>query len=279
MPNPNKTEIVVILDASDSMRTSGMAPEAASGLNDFVAEQAKEPGECVVTIVQFNSTLGYYVVVERVSAADAPKIEVGVNYHPGGMTPLRETVCIGIDKLGKTLADEAEGDRPGKVIFVIITDGHENASAAEYKHPTAVTERVNHQRDVYSWQFVFLGANICAEEEGAKLGVSKGTTADFRDIGTAVKLTSDKIAMYRSSGQAEALNYTAQERAAMKSDNRCPSGRCAKPQVHGCLGGHPIQAAGRLHRGDIRMPEDIVMTPPLDPDEIEITSTADVEKS
>lgn len=194
MANPNKTEILVILDASYSM--IGEAQEAASGLNDFLAEQAKQPGECLVTLVQFNSSNPYRVIFNRVPAEDTPKIGRD-NYICAGMTPMRECICRGIDRLGMALSQMAEHDRPDKVIVVIITDGLENASRVEFT-AEEVNRRVTHQEEAYSWQFIFLGKNICSAKEGAKLGVKSGTTADFSDIRTACAVASSKLSVFRS---------------------------------------------------------------------------------
>lgn len=258
--NPNLTEILVILDASVSMST--MAEEAASGLNDFIADQAKQPGECVVTIVQFNSNNPYNEIVQRISAIDAPKIVAGSNYHVGGLTPLRQCICQGVDKLGATLTLEAEHARPGKVIVVIITDGLENASNVEYTQ-AEVNRRVTHQEQAYSWQFVFLGKNICSAEEGAKLGVKGKKTSDFRSIGAALQVTSGKLSTFRDSGDAEVLNFTAQDRDIMAGD--------VKREVYATLYGTREQAIGRLHH------EDSSLEPFLPPEEIEVTDRADVK--
>jgi len=212
MPDPNKTEILVILDASDSMENQ--ASEAASGLNDFLADQAKQPGGCVVTLVQFNSNNPYRVIFERTLAKDAPKIGP-TNYHCTGMTPMRQCVCQGIDKLGEVLSKMEESDRPSKVVVVIITDGLENASGVEYT-VAEVKRRIEHQEEVYSWQFVFLGKDINSEEEGGAIGVQKGTTADFGNIRAACAVTSSKLSAFRSSGAEESLQYNADDRAAMR---------------------------------------------------------------
>lgn len=189
-----RTEILVILDASCSMLNE--AQEAASGLNDFLAEQAKQPGECLVTLVQFNSSNPYRVIFNRVPAEDAPKIGRD-NYVCTGMTPMRECICRGIDRLGAAISQIAEHDRPDKVIVVIITDGMENASGIEFT-AAEVNRRVTHQEEVYSWQFIFLGKNICSAKEGAKLGVKGDTTADFNSIRTACAVASSKLSVFRS---------------------------------------------------------------------------------
>jgi len=212
MSNPNKTEILVILDASGSMESQ--ASEAASGLNDFLADQAKQPGECVVTLVQFNSNNPYRVIFERLLAKDAPKIGP-TNYYCAGMTPMRQCVCQGIDMLGEALSKMEEFDRPSKVVVVIITDGLENASGIMYT-VAEVKRRIKHQEEVYSWQFVFLGKDINSEEEGGAIGIQKGTTADFGSIRAACAVTSSKLSAFRSSGAKETLVYDDVDRSAMQ---------------------------------------------------------------
>lgn len=212
--NSNKTEILVILDASGSME--GEALEAASGLNAFISDQAKLPGECVVTLVQFNALDSYHVIFNRVLAKDAPKIGPD-NYRCVSMTPMHECVCQSIDKLGEALSKMAESDRPEKVVVVIITDGLENASKAEYT-VAEVNRRIIHQEQIYSWQFIFLGKNIRSAEEGAKIGVKVGTTTDFKNLRVACAMTSAKLMAFRLSGLESALHYNAAERIALLNE-------------------------------------------------------------
>ncbi len=211
MPDMNKTEILVILDASGSMQKE--AVEAASGLNDFLAEQAKQPGECFVTVVQFNSLFPYKVIVDRVLAKDAPKFDAS-NYHCTGWTPLRQCVCQGIDNLGADLARKNEHERPGKVIVVIITDGMENSSPIQYT-AYEVSRRIKHQEQTYSWKFIFLGKNIDAMYEGAKLGVNVGTTANYESLKAAFGRTAANVSRYRTTCNAIDLQYNDQDRVAM----------------------------------------------------------------
>lgn len=214
MPNADKTEVLVILDASGSMGKD--AVEASTGLNSFIEKQAGIPGECLVTVVLFNSVTPYKVVVDRVLAKDVPKFGPE-NYKCTGWTPLRQCVCQGIDRLGERLASLPEWDRPGKVVVVIVTDGEENASAGEYTE-AATKQRIALQEQTYSWQFVFLGKNIDARAESTRIGISAVKTADFRNYGAAFNKMSAGLESYRTKGSAQALSFSDADRAVLMAD-------------------------------------------------------------
>jgi len=145
--NLNLTELVLVVDRSGSM--SSLAIEATNGIKRFLKEQSAQPGESRVTLVQFDD------IVETVFDAVKPE---GVNYQiePRGCTALNDAVGKTINLIGSRLANVPEDQRPGLVIFCIITDGMENASK-EFS-AAKVKEMIEHQRNVYQWQFTFLAA-------------------------------------------------------------------------------------------------------------------------
>lgn len=211
------TDIVVILDGSASMRSLFL--ETVTGLNDFINEQAKQPGECTITLVQFRGGETYRVVIPKTDVTDCPRVSEA-NYRCAGMTPLNECVCKTIDKKDEELATLSEEQRPERIVVVIITDGAENASAMQYVMKdenglNAVQKRVQHQKDVYNWDFIFLGKDIAAIEEGAKVGVDADNAADFQSVKRATKRVSEKLVRYRASGLKEALQFNDLDRANM----------------------------------------------------------------
>lgn len=148
-----KTEIIVLLDRSGSM--SSIKSDMEGGFNSFIEEQKKIPGECHVTLVHFDDTSRDYYWNK------VPLHDVGKMYlNPRGNTPLNDALCLTIDEVGTRFRETKEKDRPEKVIFVVITDGQENASR-QFRFED-VERRVGHQKDYYNWHFVFLGANLDA---------------------------------------------------------------------------------------------------------------------
>jgi hypothetical protein len=98
-------------------------------------------------------------------------------YKVGGSTALLDAVGKTINNIGLALSNTAEDDRPANVLFVIITDGEENASK-EFTRDK-VKEMVEHQTNVYKWEFIFLGANIDAFQSASGIGISRSKTANY----------------------------------------------------------------------------------------------------
>ena len=163
------TDVTVILDRSGSMELC--REEAQNGVNHFVEEQQKEPGECLFSLVQFDSE--YEFVRKGVPIADVREFKL----VPRGMTALLDAVGRAINETGERLAAMNEDDRPGLVVFVIVTDGQENASHEFTK--AQVKEMIERQQKDYQWQFTFLGANQDAFAEAGAIGIRAGATANF----------------------------------------------------------------------------------------------------
>ena len=161
------TDITLVVDRSGSMES--MKEDAQGGINTFISEQATKPGECLVTLVQFDGE--YEPVWSGVRAADCPRYEL----VPRGNTALLDAVGRTIDATGARLAALPEEERPGLVIFVITTDGMENASRTYTRE--RVREMIAHQQNVYKWQFTFLAASADAFDEGNQLGFDENSLA------------------------------------------------------------------------------------------------------
>ena len=170
--NTNLTELVFILDRSGSM--AGLEKDTIGGYNSFIEKQKSEEGEANLSTILFDSQ--YDLLHDRVNIKSvAPLTEK--EYFVRGMTALIDALGIAIDAIGRRLSATPENERPGKVLFVITTDGLENAS----RKYTAdkVREMIKHQRDVYKWEFLFLGANIDAVATAQNLGIQREMAVDY----------------------------------------------------------------------------------------------------
>jgi hypothetical protein len=168
--NQNLTEIVFILDRSGSM--GGLENDTIGGFNGFVKKQA-EAGRTSLTTVLFDDR--YEILHNGVDAGKA--VLTNENYYTRSSTALLDAVGKTINDVGKRLSETREDSRPGKVIFVITTDGLENASR-EFSYDE-VQKMITHQTEKYQWEFVFMGANIDAAKEGSKLGIRVGRSLNF----------------------------------------------------------------------------------------------------
>lgn len=176
----NLTEMVFVLDRSGSM--SGLAADTIGGFNELVEKQKKIEGDAYVTTVLFDHE--YEVLHDHVALEEVAPL-TDKEYFARGSTALLDAVGRTIDAVGARLAATAEEERPEHVVFVITTDGMENSSR-EYT-AQRVRGMIEHQQQKYSWQFVFLGANMDAVSEARKLGISAKYAADFTPSHSGVR--------------------------------------------------------------------------------------------
>lgn len=197
--NPNLTEILFILDRSGSMAT--IATDAIGGFNSFVVAQRQEPGEARLTLVLFDYE--YEVVHDGLLLKDVPALNP-MTYVPRGMTAMNDAIGRGMITLGARLNATPEAERPGKVICCILTDGMENASREFTREQIA--SMIKTQQDVYSWQFLFLAANIDTEATAQSLNIDAVYAVSFvaTDVGTqeAYRALSKTVSTLRQSGVA-----------------------------------------------------------------------------
>ena len=161
----NLTEMVFILDRSGSM--CYLVDDTIGGFNSMIENQKKEDGEAYVTTVLFDDK--YELLHDHIDIQEITPI-TSKEYFARGCTALLDAVGKTINAIGNRLSDTPEEERPEKVIFVITTDGMENASREFTKK--SVKEMIEHQQSKYSWTFVFLGANMDAVDEAASLGIN-----------------------------------------------------------------------------------------------------------
>jgi hypothetical protein len=211
MTKKNATHICLILDRSGSMMS--IREDVAGGVNAFLKEQREAPGECTFTLAQFDDQNPFEVLYDHVPIKDAQ--DLGEAYRPRGNTPLFDAVGKGIVLAGEKLAALPEHERPERVVFVTMTDGLENASR-EY-NAAKVSEMTKHQKERYGWQFMYLGANQNAQEVATSAGIVRtaAVTYDTKKIAAAMKISSNKVAQYRASGQSVAMNFSDEDRRAL----------------------------------------------------------------
>jgi len=185
------TELVFILDRSGSM--SGLERDTIGGYNSMMENQRDEQGEAFVTTVLFDDEIE--ILHDRVNLRTMAPI-TSKEYFVRGTTALLDAMGKTISKVGNAQKYSPESERAEKVIFVITTDGMENASR-EYSYEK-VREMVERQKAKYGWEFIFLGANIDAVAEARRFGIAedraarfnpdeKGTALNYQVVGEAVR--------------------------------------------------------------------------------------------
>jgi uncharacterized protein YegL len=179
--NKNLTEIVFILDRSGSM--AGLEADTIGGFNAMVEKQKQEPGEALLSCVLFDSESR--VIYDR---ADIRNIEPMTErqYHVGGCTALLDAIGGAVRHIANVHRYAREEDRPGKTIFVITTDGMENASR-RYTY-SRVQRMVKHEQEKYGWEFLFLGANMDAIEAARSFGIREDRAVRYECDGAGTSL-------------------------------------------------------------------------------------------
>ena len=177
------TELVFILDRSGSM--AGLEADTIGGFNSMIAKQRLTPGEALVSTVLFDHET--QVIHDRVPLEQVRDLTRN-DYYVRGCTALLDAVGGAIHHIGNVHKYARKEDVPGKTLFIITTDGMENASKRyDYRK---VKEMIERQKSKYGWEFLFLGANIDAAREAARFGIG-----------------SDKAVTYCSDSMGTQLNY------------------------------------------------------------------------
>ena len=195
--NRDLTEIVFILDCSGSM--AGLEDDTVGGFNAMVEKQKKEPGKALLSAVLFSNDCK--VVYDRV---DIQKVEpmTGSQYCVGGCTALLDAIGSAVHHISNVHKYAREEDRPGKTIFVITTDGMENASR-RYNYAD-VQKMVQHEQEKYGWEFLFLGANMDAISAARRFGIPE-----------------ERAVRYECDSAGTALNYAVISQTIAKARKGC----------------------------------------------------------
>ena len=172
MMKKNLTELVFILDRSGSM--AGLEDDTIGGFNAMLEKQKAEPGEAYVSTVLFDNRSE--VVHDRLPLERVPAL-TRKEYFVRGCTALLDAVGGAIQHIGNIHKYAREEDRPQRTLFIITTDGMENASR-RYDYPR-VREMIERQKEKYGWEFLFLGSNIDAAKEAARFGISAERAANY----------------------------------------------------------------------------------------------------
>ncbi len=203
----NLTEMVFILDRSGSM--AGLESDTIGGFNGMIERQKKEPGEALVSTVLFSNSSA--VLHDRVRLEEVRPMTAR-QYCVGGGTALIDAIGGAIHHIGNVHKYAREEDRPEHTIFVITTDGMENAS--RYYTSDEVKAMVERQKERYGWEFLFLGANIDAVRTAAGFGISE-----------------DRAANFRNDARGQALNYAGVDKAVRAVRSSRPLGRSWKADI------------------------------------------------
>ena len=190
------TELVFLLDRSGSM--AGLEKDTIGGFNAMIEKQKAEPGEAIISTVLFDHEA--QVVHDRVEVGQLSGL-TEKEYYVRGCTALLDAVGGAIHHIGNVHKYAREEDRPEKTLFVITTDGMENASR-RYSYDQ-VKAMIRRQKERYGWEFLFLGANIDAAREAARFGISQDRAANYHadSRGTEViyRAVSETVCNFRAS--------------------------------------------------------------------------------
>ena len=191
----NQTELVFILDRSGSM--GGLESDTIGGFNSMLKKQQEEDGECRMTTILFDNE--YEILHDRIDIKAVSPITER-EYFVRGQTALLDAVGRTINKIGVVQKNSNEDYRAEKVLFVITTDGMENASR-EFSYER-IKEMIERQKSKYSWEFIFLGANIDAVDVANRFGVPGNRAQNFHNDSQGIELNycalSDTVSRYRA---------------------------------------------------------------------------------
>ena len=193
----NLTELVFILDRSGSMR--GLEADTIGGFNGMIERQRGEAGEALVSTVLFDNVSE--VIHDRVNLRNIAPL-TDREYSVRGCTALLDAIGGAVHHIGNVHKYAREEDRPGKTIFVITTDGMENASR-RYNYAD-VQKMVKHEQEKYGWEFLFLGANMDAISAARRFGIRE-----------------DRAVRYECDGAGTALNFAVVGQTIAKARKGC----------------------------------------------------------
>ena len=198
------TELVFILDRSGSM--SGLESDTIGGYNSLLEKQKREEGECIITTVLFDDK--YELLHDRINIKGVVPL-TDKDYYVRGCTALLDAIGRTVSKVGNAQKHTAAEEQAEKVLFVITTDGMENASR-EYGYDK-VRRMIERQKERYGWEFLFLGANIDAAETAARVGIQKDRAvnyhADAKGTSLNYQVLSQAICHLRTSDSSLASDW------------------------------------------------------------------------
>lgn len=195
------TELVFILDRSGSMM--GLEKDTIGGFNAMIEKQKKQDGECYVSTVLFDDESE--VIHDRVKLSEIKHMTED-DYYVRGCTALIDAIGGAIHHIGNIHKYARPEDVPEHTMFVITTDGMENASRRYTSD--RVKEMIERQKEKYGWEFLFIGANIDAVETAARYGISSDRAVNYNadEKGTKILYTTvaESICQMRSNAPLQA---------------------------------------------------------------------------
>ena len=193
------TEIIFILDRSGSME--GLEADTIGGFNSMMRKQASEPGDALVSTLLFDNDVE--IIHDRLNIKDVPEI-TSKEYYVRGCTALLDAVGGAIKHISMIHKYARKEDVPEKTLFIITTDGMENASR-RYSYED-VRSMVEHQKSKHGWEFIFLGANIDAAAEASRYGIDSSMAVNYNcdpeGVEISFKVMEDVVSSYRSTCEA-----------------------------------------------------------------------------
>lgn len=218
-----KTHITFLLDRSGSMRST--ADDAVGGFNTLLENQKKLPGECTVSVIQFDHEYrkDYHMtpIAEIMPLTDK-------TFVPRGSTAYVDALARSITELGETLEAMPEEERPEIVIFAVITDGMENSSQT-YRGPDGrakVRQMIEHQREVYKWQFAFMGSDEGALEHAEEMAIPMSGRLTYANSGGGVAMSMASLdagierarGLRGPGGQSVGMSFTNEDRKKQREE-------------------------------------------------------------
>ena len=183
----NLTEIVFILDKSGSM--AGLESDTIGGFNAMLEKQRKQEGECLISTVLFSNDS--QVLHDRVPLDRVEKLTFD-DYTVGGCTALIDAIGGAIHHIGNVHKYARKEDVPQHTMFVITTDGYENASVRYTSDK--VKQMIQRQKEKYGWEFLFIGANIDAVQTAAQFGIDKERAVNYNADSEGTKVVYEAVA-------------------------------------------------------------------------------------
>jgi len=188
----NSTEIIAIIDRSGSM--GNMTNDVIGGMNQFIKDQKNLEGEAKFSLILFDHVINH--VYERIPIADVPLFD-NTTYYVGGSTAMYDAIAYAMNTIGSDLHKTDESERPSKVLFCIMTDGEDNASK-EYNAKN-IKDMIQHQTEKYSWEFVFMAANINVAQAADMIGIRNENSFAFASNSTGMRGAYDTLSNYTTS--------------------------------------------------------------------------------
>ena len=183
----NMTELVFILDRSGSM--AGLESDTVGGFNAMLEKQKKQEGECFVSTVLFDNQSS--VLHDRIPLARVPKM-TDEDYTVGGCTALLDAIGDAVRHIGNIHKYARPEDLPEHTMFVITTDGMENAS--HHYNSRQIKRMIEQRKEKDGWEFLFIGANIDAVETAARYGIDKDRAVNYKADSRGTRVLYDSVA-------------------------------------------------------------------------------------